>query len=121
MDTSSTQKTQRPSSKKRRLRSAVPMMGNSCISLRLIPKEEASACGNAQNVTRAAFMMRRARPGYEKRWEHELWVLLPWQVVKSPGLLQLVSLCPRFHPAGQLQTDGKPSPGHALAVDDPRL
>src|SRR5260370_9845474 len=118
MGTSSTQKTQRLSSKKRRLTSAVPMMGSSCISLRLIPKEEGSACGNARNVTRAA-LTGRLRAGSKKRWEHELWVSLSWQVVKNRGLLQLVSLCPHLHPSRQFQTATNPFPGHALPVHTP--
>src|SRR5260370_31513624 len=121
MDTSSTQETQRLSNKRPRLGSVVPMMGISCISLRLHPKEETSACGNARNVTRAVSIVKIVRAGSEKRWEHEFWVLLAWQGFKSRGILGLVRFCPRLHPAGQFQTDSKPSFGHGLTVDYTRL
>src|SRR5260370_40112386 len=97
------------------------MMGSACIWLRLCPKEEAAVFGNARSAIRAALITGRLRAGSKKRWERELWVSLPWQVLKIRSLLRIASLSPKLYPAGQFQTDNKPSLGHALAVDDPRL
>src|SRR5580692_11725312 len=101
------------------LGSSVRMMGTSCISLRLRLKEEASACGNARNVTRTA-LTKRPLEGSKKRWERDLRVSLPCQFIRNRGLLQLVVPCPQIRPAGQFQTDSKAALRHALAVDDPR-
>ena len=59
--------------------------------------------------------------GLEKKWERKLYVSLSAQIVKTSGLSRLVRLCPQLHPSGQFQTYSKPSLGHALAVDEPRL
>jgi hypothetical protein len=51
--------------------------------LRFTLKEEAFACGNAQNVARLG-LMRGLRTSWGKRWEHKLlFASLPWQIVKA--------------------------------------
>jgi hypothetical protein len=78
--------TRKLSSKKSCLVFVAPRMSAPCTLLRFKLKEEAFACGNAQNVTPPG-LMRGCRASGGKRWEHELlFASLPLANCRKPEL-----------------------------------
>src|SRR5882762_11236290 len=91
-----------------------------CTSRRCGPKERASAYGNVRNVTRSArmgsFQIRQPLPAdaVPTRLTARIWINLSAKIVGTA----LVRLCPRLHPDGQFQPDGKSALRQKLAVNN---